>query len=225
MLALLNPGARSPWPTAALLGDDRGARRRAHPLGPGRRRLRSDRAAPTGRPRVAGAVRQPLHDLSRPRRRVAAAHDAGALVVVDNTVLSPLLLRPLEHGADFVLHSAIQGPRRPPRRPRRRHRLRPGGRSRAAGARSAAPPGSSPPPIRRGCCCAGSRRSGVRVARQSASALELARRLADHPRSDRPLPRPGRSRWPSATSPRSARCSPSTSPAASALARRDRPDG
>jgi cystathionine gamma-synthase len=29
-----------------------------------------------------------------------------ARVAVDNTVLSPLLLRPLEHGADFVMHSA-----------------------------------------------------------------------------------------------------------------------
>jgi cystathionine gamma-synthase len=37
---------------------------------------------------------------------IAAAHDQGARVVVDNTVLSPLLLRPLAHGADFVLHSA-----------------------------------------------------------------------------------------------------------------------
>ena len=37
---------------------------------------------------------------------IAVAHAAGARVVVDNTVLSPLLLRPLAHGADFVLHSA-----------------------------------------------------------------------------------------------------------------------
>jgi len=37
---------------------------------------------------------------------VAQAHSSGALVVVDNTALSPLLLRPHEHGADFVLHSA-----------------------------------------------------------------------------------------------------------------------
>lgn len=37
---------------------------------------------------------------------IAAAHEAGGRVVVDNTVLSPLLLRPLEYGADFVLHSA-----------------------------------------------------------------------------------------------------------------------
>src|SRR4029077_3231207 len=38
-------------------------------------------------------------------RAIADAHAAGARVVVDNTVLSPLLLRPIEHGADFVLHS------------------------------------------------------------------------------------------------------------------------
>src|ERR1700759_3946951 len=37
---------------------------------------------------------------------ISVAHDAGAKVAVDNTVLTPLLLRPLEHGADFVMHSA-----------------------------------------------------------------------------------------------------------------------
>src|SRR5207248_10266981 len=39
---------------------------------------------------------------------IASAHERGARVVVDNTVLSPVLLRPLEHGADFVLHSATK---------------------------------------------------------------------------------------------------------------------
>src|SRR5262249_35658856 len=39
---------------------------------------------------------------------IEAAHAAGARVVVDNTALSPLLLRPLEYGADFVLHSATK---------------------------------------------------------------------------------------------------------------------
>jgi cystathionine gamma-synthase len=38
--------------------------------------------------------------------QIAAVHDRGGRVLVDNTVLSPALLRPLEHGADFVLHSA-----------------------------------------------------------------------------------------------------------------------
>lgn len=36
------------------------------------------------------------------------AHDAGVPLVVDNTFLSPALYRPLEHGADLVLHSATK---------------------------------------------------------------------------------------------------------------------
>jgi O-acetylhomoserine/O-acetylserine sulfhydrylase-like pyridoxal-dependent enzyme len=35
----------------------------------------------------------------------AAAHRAGARVVVDSTFATPYLLRPLEHGADCVVHS------------------------------------------------------------------------------------------------------------------------
>ena len=33
------------------------------------------------------------------------AHSAGALLAVDNTFMSPVLQRPLEHGADIVMHS------------------------------------------------------------------------------------------------------------------------
>jgi methionine-gamma-lyase len=33
------------------------------------------------------------------------AHDHGALLVVDNTFASPVLQRPIEHGADIVFHS------------------------------------------------------------------------------------------------------------------------
>jgi methionine-gamma-lyase len=47
-------------------------------------------------------------DLVDLRDVVPAAHAAGALVVVDNTFLSPALLRPLEFGADVVLHSATK---------------------------------------------------------------------------------------------------------------------
>lgn len=36
------------------------------------------------------------------------AHAAGAVLVVDNTFASPYLFRPLEHGADYVLHSATK---------------------------------------------------------------------------------------------------------------------
>ena len=38
----------------------------------------------------------------------AAAHDAGARLVVDNTVPTPVLSRPLEQGADLVMHSATK---------------------------------------------------------------------------------------------------------------------
>ncbi len=33
------------------------------------------------------------------------AHDAGIPLIVDNTLASPYLIRPIEHGADIVLHS------------------------------------------------------------------------------------------------------------------------
>ena len=38
----------------------------------------------------------------------ALAHDTGALAVVDNTFSSPMLQRPIEHGADLVVHSATK---------------------------------------------------------------------------------------------------------------------
>jgi cystathionine gamma-synthase len=37
-----------------------------------------------------------------------AAHDAGAIAVVDNTFLSPALQRPIELGADIVVHSTTK---------------------------------------------------------------------------------------------------------------------
>jgi O-acetylhomoserine (thiol)-lyase len=38
----------------------------------------------------------------------AIAHDAGVPLVVDNTLASPFLCRPFEHGADIVIHSATK---------------------------------------------------------------------------------------------------------------------
>jgi cystathionine gamma-synthase len=38
----------------------------------------------------------------------AAGHEVGALVCVDSTWNSPMVLRPLEHGADIVLHSVTK---------------------------------------------------------------------------------------------------------------------
>ncbi len=36
------------------------------------------------------------------------AHDAGVPLIVDNTLATPYLLRPIEHGADVVVHSATK---------------------------------------------------------------------------------------------------------------------
>jgi cystathionine gamma-synthase len=44
--------------------------------------------------------------LTMPDLEAAAAHPA--IVVVDSTVATPVYLRPLEHGADFVVHSATK---------------------------------------------------------------------------------------------------------------------
>lgn len=37
-----------------------------------------------------------------------AAHSAGVPLIVDNTIATPFLIRPLEHGADIVIHSATK---------------------------------------------------------------------------------------------------------------------
>jgi len=38
----------------------------------------------------------------------AIAHEAGVPLIVDNTLASPYLCRPIEHGADIVVHSATK---------------------------------------------------------------------------------------------------------------------
>ncbi len=38
----------------------------------------------------------------------AVAHAAGVPLIVDNTVATPILLKPIEHGADVVIHSATK---------------------------------------------------------------------------------------------------------------------
>jgi cystathionine gamma-synthase len=39
---------------------------------------------------------------------IRAGHEVGAIVVVDNTFLSPVLQRPIEFGADLVIHSTTK---------------------------------------------------------------------------------------------------------------------
>lgn len=112
---------------------------------------------------------------------IAAAHRAGSRVVVDNTVLSPVLLRPLEHGADFVLHSAtkiLAG----------HHDALIGviscahaeDHARLAAFRAASGIVAAPDPA--WLLLRGMKTLALRAERQSAGALELARRLAAHPR-------------------------------------------
>ena len=50
----------------------------------------------------------PLLNVIDIRAAVDAAHEVGAIVVVDNTFASPYLQRPLELGADIVLHSTTK---------------------------------------------------------------------------------------------------------------------
>ncbi|MEF3404395.1 bifunctional o-acetylhomoserine/o-acetylserine sulfhydrylase [Agromyces sp. CCNWLW203] len=37
-----------------------------------------------------------------------AAHEAGVPLIVDNTIATPYLIRPFEHGADIIIHSATK---------------------------------------------------------------------------------------------------------------------
>ena len=50
----------------------------------------------------------PLLRITDLRFVIEAVHAAGALAVVDNTFLSPALQRPIEFGADFVIHSTTK---------------------------------------------------------------------------------------------------------------------
>ena len=125
---------------------------------------------------------------------IGQAHASGAVVVVDNTVLSPILLRPLEHGADFVLHSAtkiLAG-----------HHdaligvvtcARPEDHARLHAFRTTSGIVAAPDPA--WLMLRGMKTLALRVQRQSATALELARRLAGTPQGRaRSLPRARRSR-------------------------------
>lgn len=50
----------------------------------------------------------PLLRISDIQEIAGIAHDAGALLAIDNSLLSPVLQRPLELGADIVIHSATK---------------------------------------------------------------------------------------------------------------------
>jgi cystathionine gamma-synthase len=50
----------------------------------------------------------PLWQVTDLRAVAALAHEVGARLVVDSTVSTPVLTRPIEHGADIVMHSATK---------------------------------------------------------------------------------------------------------------------
>lgn len=65
------------------------------------------RAAPTGLVWIE-TPSNPMIRVVDVRAACRIAHDAGALAVVDNTWATPVLQRPLELGADAVMHSATK---------------------------------------------------------------------------------------------------------------------
>jgi O-acetylhomoserine (thiol)-lyase len=54
----------------------------------------------------AESIPNPKNDVLDVAALAAVAHRHGVPLVVDNTLATPYLLRPLEHGADMVVHSA-----------------------------------------------------------------------------------------------------------------------
>ena len=188
--AVLEPlpvGARVVGPAVGYTGVRMLLAERAAAGGSSSRRSTSPTPTPCSRACEGAALlwvespTNPLIGVAELDRLVEGAHAAGAEVVVDATFSTPLLLRPLELGADVAVHSAtkfIGGhsdlcSASPPRAtPRARRRAAPRARlaRRDAGRRSR--PSSR---------CAGLRTMAVRLERGQASAAVLAERLAAHP--------------------------------------------
>jgi cystathionine beta-lyase/cystathionine gamma-synthase len=61
---------------------------------------------PTTRIIYAETIANPTTAVADLRRLSEIAHEQGALLVVDSTLAPPVVCRPLEHGADLVIHSA-----------------------------------------------------------------------------------------------------------------------
>ncbi|OMH37213.1 O-acetylhomoserine aminocarboxypropyltransferase [Tersicoccus sp. Bi-70] len=61
---------------------------------------------PATRAFFAESIPNPKNDVLDIAAVAAVAHAHGAPLIVDNTLATPYLVRPLEHGADIVVHSA-----------------------------------------------------------------------------------------------------------------------
>ena len=122
----------------------------------------------------------PALEVADVERLVAAGHEAGARVVVDNTFSTPLLQKPLEQGADIVLHSVTK--------------LLAGHSDIVMGALVVRDAqlydvlkgrrdliGAIPGTLEAWLALRGLRTLHLRVERSQSNAIELARRLVDHP--------------------------------------------
>lgn len=122
----------------------------------------------------------PMLDVADLPMVTRAAHAAGALVVADNTFATPLLMRPLEHGVDIVVHSVTK--------------YLSGHSDVVLGATVTAQEdvharllrqrtlhGGVPGPFEAWLALRGLRTLHLRVERAGANAAELARRLVEHP--------------------------------------------
>ncbi len=121
----------------------------------------------------------PALEVADVERLVEAGHAAGASVVVDNTFATPLLQKPLELGADIVLHSVTK--------------FLAGHSDVVMGALVVRDPqlydvlkgrrdlvGAIPGTLEAWLALRGLRTLHLRVERSQANAIELARRLSDH---------------------------------------------
>ena len=122
----------------------------------------------------------PALEVADVERLIAAGHEVGASVVVDNTFATPLLQKPLELGADIVLHSVTK--------------LLAGHSDVVMGALVVRDDqlydvlkarrdliGAIPGTLEAWLALRGMRTLHLRLERSQANATELARRLADHP--------------------------------------------
>ncbi len=139
---------------------------------------------PTADLLIAESPTNPMLEVADLPAIVAAGHDIGALVMVDNTFATPLLQRPLDDGADIVIHSATKylsghsdvllGVAITPDT----------GAGRALSERlhtHRTSRGAIPGPMEVWLALRGLRTLSVRLERSGANAVALAQRLAEHP--------------------------------------------
>jgi O-acetylhomoserine (thiol)-lyase len=67
-----------------------------------------DAARPNTKAFFAETIPNPKADILDIEAVAAVAHEVGVPLIVDNTVATPYLLRPIEFGADIVIHSATK---------------------------------------------------------------------------------------------------------------------